>query len=254
MKRLLLPVLLVLLFVGCKKEASPSVTVTKTEQTLVGEWDNFQQVWLENTDTELHRVAVEEKHAHYHLSITSDIEDANAVVMEIREGRNGKNSMGKQKFSKDSLLNLDGVQLRGDTLSIKGLAPFDTGGEPHKFIRTRTFSGWIQYPLEQYGDSVYFQRGLMIHDQGGMAALDIEGVDYTVELTQLVYGKRIKLMKIAIYDMPLDSVGINSKSISYAWTSPEARRLGINLRKIVSGWTLVEPEAVAKEDTTTQKQ
>jgi len=45
---------------------------------------------------------------------------------------------------------------------------------------------------------------------------------------------------LAIYDLPLAEVDINSKAISYTWANPEATRIGINLRKIISGWTLIE--------------
>jgi len=103
------------------------------------------------------------------------------------------------------------------------------------------FSGWIQYPMSEFSDSIYANRDLVIHDQGGMAELQLNGVDYTVELTQLQFAKTIHIMKLAVYDMPIDSVGINSKSISYTWTTPEAKRLGINLRKVISGWTFIEP-------------
>ncbi len=118
-------------------------------------------------------------------------------------------------------------------------------GEPYKLIKCRQFSGWIQYPIPEIPDSTFFMSDQQIHDQGGLLQLQLSDgtkVDYTVELTQLVYGKRISLMKLAIYDMPPEEVDWNSKSISYTWTSPEAKRIGINLRKVVSGWTLIEPE------------
>ena len=83
-----------------------------------------------------------------------------------------------------------------------------------------------------------------MHDQGDRIQLQFpDGSlgEYTVELTQLVYGKKIAIMKLAVYDLPASKLEINSRSISYTWTNPEAKRIGINLRKIVSGWTLIEP-------------
>jgi hypothetical protein len=56
-------------------------------------------------------------------------------------------------------------------------------------------------------------------------------------------------MKLAIYDMPMDSVQINSHAISYTWLNPEAKRTGINLRKVISGWTLKEPGYVNSDNT-----
>ncbi len=48
-------------------------------------------------------------------------------------------------------------------------------------------------------------------------------------------------MKLAIYQEPLDSINYHSRSIAYTWANPEAKRIGMNLRKISSGWTLIEP-------------
>ncbi len=223
-------------------EKSKKETKATSMSNLEGEWDNFQQIWLENTNTDMHRIETDKKHKHYHLTI-SKTNNKDGFQMEITEGRNGKKFVEKIILPADAFSS-EQVKIDEDTLYVKGMNHFDHLSKPYRFVRVRQFSGWLQYPMEKYKDSTYFQRNLQLHDQGGMAELDIEGVDYTVELTQLIYGKKIKLMKIAIYDMPLDSVGINSKSISYAWTSPEATRLGINLRKIVSGWTLIEPDYV----------
>jgi len=82
-----------------------------------------------------------------------------------------------------------------------------------------------------------------------MADIDFEGKRYTAELTQLLFGQKLAIMKLAIYDMPLDSVEINSRSISYTWLNPEAKRSGINLRKVTSGWTLIEPGYINSDNT-----
>ena len=123
-------------------------------------------------------------------------------------------------------------------------------------MKCRFFSGWIQYPLPDIPDSTFMMRNLKIHDQGGMQQLflaDGTPIDYTIELTQLVYGKRISIMKLAIYDMPKDSVDYNSRSISYTWTNPEAKRIGVNLRKIGSGLTLIEPNYMNSNNTKFKK-
>ncbi len=172
------------------------------------------------------------------MSVSANESNTNELNIRISEGRNGKNFVEKITIAKKDI----GKDFRidGDTVFVSGMKHFENP-VPYKFIRARVFAGWLQYPMEKYKDSTYFLRDLKIHDQGGMAEVNANGVDYTVELTQLVYGKIIKIMKIAIYEMPLDSVQINSRSISYAWATPEAKRLGINLRKIVSGWTFIEP-------------
>ena len=110
----------------------------------------------------------------------------------------------------------------------------------YKFSRCRYFSGFIEYALDDTHENYHRLGDLVIHDQGGMAGLDYNGEQYTVELTQLVFAHKIFLMKVAIYDISLDEVGINSKAISYAWACPDAKRLGINIRKLITGWTFIE--------------
>ena len=216
---------------------------TKPTETYLGEWDNFQQVWLEKTDSDLHRVSTVNAHRHFHILIQPKSNKQDILEVIIREGRNGKRFVEKLTFSKKEIKNSKNFTVLGDTLFVKGQAPF-VHKQPYKLIRSRYFNGWLQYPLQQFKDSTYIKRNLQIHDQGGMAQLNAEGVNYTVELTQLIYGKQINLMKIAVYNIPMDSVTINSKSISYAWASPNAKRLGINLRNIVTGWTLIEPHYI----------
>ena len=81
---------------------------------------------------------------------------------------------------------------------------------------------------------------LIIHDQGGMSELVYEDKVYTVELTQLEFAHTIKVFKLAFYDMPLSEIGINSRAFAYTWVNPEATRIGMNLRYLQSGWTLIE--------------
>jgi len=122
------------------------------------------------------------------------------------------------------------------------------------FRPCRYFSGWIQYPPDiNEPEELYSLRNLEIHDQGGYVELDVDGVDYTVELTQLIYADTLRIMKLAVYDMPLAEVDINSRSICYTWTQPDAKRLGINIRKVLSGWTLIEPGYVSSNNNLNKK-
>ena len=80
--------------------SSCQVPETSTEETKdtatlpIGEWDNFQQVWLENTDTDMHRVEVAQKHEHYHLAIDSLGQSKDSVLITFSSGRNGRNKLG----------------------------------------------------------------------------------------------------------------------------------------------------------------
>lgn len=237
-------VLCVLLLVFACKEAKREVPYTKAEtQTLVGNWDNFQQFWLENTETDMHRTETNEKHRHLSLQISEN--ENGQLQAEVHEGRNAKNFIEKISLPED-------IKMNGDTLYLSGLTHFENK-DPYRFIRTRKFSGWLEMPMEQYPDSIHRKSNLEIHDQGGMAEIAWEGKVYTAELTQLLFGKKLAIMKLAVYDMPIDSVGINSRSISYTWLNPEAKRTGINLRKITTGWTLIEPGYVNSDNTKFKK-
>ena len=228
---------------------------------LSGSYDNFLQYWKQNTDDEIHKEEMENPHDHIHLKFEKQ-EEPYTYEISFFKDRNNSTYLDKKTIhfkinsnTQDDHAGINmtkenngwtsedrSIQIIGDTIRIKGLGVYQEQKEiPYELIKCRFFSGWLQYPISNNEEEDHWLRDLEIHDQGGMAELDIDGVDYTVELTQLVYGHTIKLMKIAIYDMPMAEVEINSRAISYAWTSPEAKRLGINLRKIVSGWTLIEP-------------
>jgi hypothetical protein len=65
---------------------------------------------------------------------------------------------------------------------------------------------------------------------------------FTVELSQVVFEKRIPVMKLAIYEEG------KSKAIMYNWTNPEAERIGVNLRWIQVGLTLVKETLPNRDD------
>ena len=237
--------LLAVLSFSCKETKKEQPIIQNEEQTLVGHWDNFQQYWLENTADDIHRTETDDKHRHLSLNIDEGAEGNFSV--ELREGRNGKNLVEKITLTAADLSGPN-FKIEGDTLFVSGREHFENK-DPYKFIRTRKFSGWIEMPMKQYPDSIYRKRHLEIHDQGGMAELELEGGIYTAELTQLLFGQKLAIMKLAVYDMPLDSVQINSRSISYTWLNPEAKRTGINLRKVSTGWTFIEPGYVNSDNT-----
>ncbi|QLG45058.1 hypothetical protein [Costertonia aggregata] len=212
---------------------------------IIGEWDNFQQYWLERTEEEMHREAVEVKHRHFSLKIVKKNEDT--IVVAIHEGRNAVDAVDILELQV-SKLSLSPFRLDGDMLYTKDSEYFDNPF-PYKFMRIRKFSGWIECPSPDNEEETYHQGNLELHDQGGMVELDLDHMEYTVELTQLIFAKKLAIMKLAIYDLPMAKVEINSKAISYTWVNPEAKRIGINLRKILSGWTLIEPNFISQNTT-----
>ncbi len=217
-------------------------------------YNNFQQYWAEHTVDELHRVNTKAQHRHLHLSIGFDSE-SQQYILSLYEGRNEATCVTSEHLiAQDDLqitakgfTALDGaIVCEDDTLYLYQWDAIEIlTDEPYVMKQCRYFSGWIQYPPEAVlPDELYSQRDLVLHDQGAMVELDVDGVDYTVELTQLVYAHTLYIMKLAIYDLPLSEVGINSKAISYTWTNPEATRIGINLRKVITGWTLMEDDYI----------
>lgn len=210
----------------------------------VGEYNNFQQYWQENTEEEMHRLDTSLPHSHRHLECLLN-DDGDALIIKLYKGRAKDNLISEHVLTAVDAMSSDPsgfIKIKDGDICLSGLEILEPcNGEPYIFKPCRYFSGWIQYPPDMNDpDELYSLRDLMIHDQGGYVELDVDGVDYTAELTQLVYAKTLKIMKLAIYDIPKSEVGINSKAISYTWAEPEAKRLGINIRKVISGWTMIE--------------
>lgn len=227
-----------------------------------GSYDNFLQIWKEQTEDEIHRDKSGFNHEHIHVQFINR-EYPHSYEVIFYRGRNNQELLSKKKitFATDSieqdneevitLIHSNGawsskdssvsIISDGTSITINGLGVYaEQKTQPYHLLKCRFFSGFIEYPIPDSLETVHRLGNLEIHDQGGMVELDYEGIDYTIELTQLVFAHKIKLMKIAIYDLPLDKVEINSKAISYAWTSPDSTRLGINIRKLISGWTFIE--------------
>ena len=212
---------------------------------LIGSYDNFLQIWKEQTEDDIHRDKRGFAHEHIHLKIERATDSTEAIKLSLFKGRNNKFFVGEKVLTKDDIgeskNHIICVQDNGSIHFSDGLGLIDDQNEePYILTKCRFFSGFIEYPMPEDPDTIHRMGNLEIHDQGGMVQLDYEGVDYTIELTQLIFAHKIELMKLAIYDLPLNKVDINSKAISYTWTSPESKRLGINLRKLISGWTYIE--------------
>jgi len=247
---------------------------SELSQALIGEYDNFQQCWQENTEEEIHRVKVTKQHKHIHIAIGAGTKE-NEFTFLMYEGRDSTNVVRKEswelKMERDTWMlhakvdgkdEVDSIRVkwvdakwileRGneiwtfhqDSLSIKNLdQEMDWEGD-HQLLTCRFFSGWITLALSDDPEDTYRMGDLRTHDQGGIIQLKMEDgspTDYSAEITQLVYGKTISIMKLAIYKEDFAGIDYNSRSISYTWTNPEAKRIGINLRTISSGWTLIEP-------------
>lgn len=117
------------------------------------------------------------------------------------------------------------------------------GNIPHKLRRVRPFKGWVAIVKEgtdhnNIQDSDYvFIPNLTLHDQGVKKRIvlpDGTPTPYSFELSQVVFQQKTPVMKLALYEEG------KSKAISYVWANPEAERIGLNLRWIQVGISLIK--------------
>ncbi|HCH61592.1 MAG TPA: hypothetical protein DFR83_02225 [Deltaproteobacteria bacterium] len=110
-------------------------------------------------------------------------------------------------------------------------------GDPHKLRKLSWYTGWSvvraggpNYDREAPQWQVH--KGLHMHSEGTRIPLvDADGspIPYAVELARLTRsGSNTHLLKVTLYDSETD------KSVAYAWTDPNAARIGMNL-----GWAQV---------------
>jgi hypothetical protein len=155
---------------------------------------------------------------------------------------------GKKIFVTDSLrLTADQIWIRDEAYDETGGYVFGHKGKiHHKLTRCRTFKGWFAIRKEEEKEEKYdFVGNLTLHDQGWRKRVvrsDGTPTPYTVELSQVIFEKRINVMKLAIYEEGTE------RAITYNWTNPEAERIGINLRYLQVGLTLVKEGLKNKDD------
>jgi hypothetical protein len=150
---------------------------------------------------------------------------------------------GKRVFITDSLrLTAESIWISDEATDENGGYVFGHKGKiPHKLARCRTFKGWVVWRTEEgkdgKEDKSIFIGNLKLHDQGWKMRVvlpDGTVTPYSVELSQVVFEKRIAVMKLAIYEEG------KTKAVTYNWTNPEAERIGVNLRWLQVGLTLVK--------------
>jgi CpeT/CpcT family (DUF1001) len=158
------------------------------------------------------------------------------------------------KRSDKKIFVTDSLRLTPDQIWIRDEAYDETGGYVfghkakihHKLIRCRAFKGWFAIRQEGGKEEKYdFVGNLTLHDQGWRKRVvrpDGTPTPYTVELSQVVFEKRISVMKLAIYEEGTE------RAITYNWTNPEAERIGINLRYLQVGLTLVKDNLKNRDD------
>jgi hypothetical protein len=146
---------------------------------------------------------------------------------------------GKTIYATDSLLlNKNEIWIRDEAFdSIGGRIYGRADKVHHKLKRCTFYKGWILLQKAGFENDYNSMRNLIWHDQGKRIRLiteDGKATKYEVELANVVYGKDLEVLKVAVFE-----VG-NSKAIAYTWGSPGSNNIGINLRWIQSGLTKIK--------------
>lgn len=146
---------------------------------------------------------------------------------------------GKKVFITDSLqLTKNEIWIRDEAYDENGGYVFGHKGKiHHKLKRCHFYKGWILLEKAGFTGEYHQYRNQVWHDQGKRVRLfteDGKATKYEVELANVVYGRDLEVLKIALYE-----VG-NSKAIMYAWASPGTKNIGINLRWFQAGLTLLD--------------
>lgn len=134
------------------------------------------------------------------------------------------------------------MQLSASGIWIKNAARHDDGtyfygnpaGIPSKNLRARTFKCWVS-PKKADGDYGFYNN-LTLHDQGGR--IWIEGEDHQrmgLKMRNVVWPTGRNRNSLVLYAYRGDD---EERAVSYAWTSPDADRIAINLRWIQASCTL----------------
>jgi len=265
-----------------------SILFQQISKFLEGSFDNFQQAWQENTVEEIHRIEVEQKHRHLHTIIKklADSGEQESLFSLVHfENRNKEKSVGKHELnlrynseknqvtselknefpsgeilfwqeekgviSAKSENGNTKIEIINNQMLIHQKEGFFNNPTAYKMIKCRFFSGFIEIPNPDNPDTMIRMGDLKLHDQGDMVQFvyeDGKKGKFIVELTQLIFAKRLAIMKLGIYDEPLEDIHYSSKAMSYTWTNPDAKRIGINLRKMLTGWTYIEPGFVSSNN------
>ncbi|OYW35869.1 MAG: hypothetical protein B7Z42_13575 [Brevundimonas sp. 12-68-7] len=102
---------------------------------------------------------------------------------------------------------------------------------PVQYRRATAFTCWIAVPRQAPQEGWFHARDLAIHDQGGEAWVT------TDEATPRTYGFRMRNVRWPT-GLNADALTLyvhdqrDAPAISYAWASPDATRIGINLRTL----------------------
>ena len=224
---------------------------------MTGLYSSFGQAWQEHVPLDVHRVEAETPHA----CLEAEVIQAE-VGLAVRVVADRQREVARETWAVEGgAVRLGpGSLFRHVEVADGGLAAVVEDGPlanpaPYRLLRARTFRGWAEVPeagpySPAVGADTAYRRtgGLVVHDRGGLVEVEADGGPLTVELSRPLYGRTLEVLKLAVYPLPAAEVAFDSHAVAYAWAEPDARRLGLNLRDVVTGWTLDAPGLVNSDD------
>jgi hypothetical protein len=134
----------------------------------------------------------------------------------------------------DSPAALTGVDARGLTMRLQD-------GRVLALLRARPWRCWAAVPKRaaKADGSVdwWFKAGMPLHDRGGRLVVETDEPEpqrYVLRMRNVIFPEPPNQPSLVLYVHEGDPV----RAISYAWADPEARRLGVNLRRIQASCSL----------------
>ena len=95
---------------------------------------------------------------------------------------------------------------------------------PHKLNKARSFN--CTSLLKKEDDSGYIKRSSNnMHDQGGKFYISEAERRFAIELSQVIYGNDLELIKLGLHK------GDEIPTMFYIWSDPDSKRIGFNM-----GW------------------
>jgi len=105
---------------------------------------------------------------------------------------------------------------------------------PHKNLRAQLFKCWVSPKKEN--DEYGFYNNVSLHDQGGRVWIEGDGHDRVgLKLRNVVWPIGQNRNSLVLYAYRGEE---EDEAISYTWTSPDAKRIALNLRWIQVSCTL----------------
>ncbi len=145
---------------------------------------------------------------------------------------------GKTLIVTDDLqLSRTGLWIRDEAVDSDGNYVYGHKGRVHhKNLKARPFKCWVS-PRKTNGEYAFYPN-VTINDQGGMAWLESEEHDRVgIRMRNVVWPTGNNRNSLVLYAHRGDDA---EKAVSYAWTSPNEPRIGINLRWLQASCTAGE--------------